>query len=237
MQTPEPDQSVRRFQRRLLAWYRKSGRKLPWRRTRDPYRILVSEVMLQQTQVERVKGYYRRFLRRYPTFEDLAAASEPAVRESWEGLGYYARARNLRATAQIVVAEHGGRLPADSKTIQGLPGIGRYTAGAVLSIAYGKDEPILDTNAARVLARAFAVRAQGGKAALQRRLWTLAARVTPARSAGDFNQAIMDLGATVCRARDPDCPSCPVRCECATFAAGRQRLERRRRLTSARRPS
>ena len=112
-----------------------------------------------------------------------------------------------------------------------------YTAGAVLSIAYGKDEPILDTNAARVLARAFAVRAQGGKAALQRRLWTLAARVTPARSAGDFNQAIMDLGATVCRARDPDCPSCPVRCECATFAAARRRLERRRRLTSARRPS
>jgi A/G-specific adenine glycosylase len=220
MHISQPDRSVRRFQRRLLAWYRKNGRKLPWRRTRDPYRILVSEVMLQQTQVDRVKGYYRRFVRRYPTFEDLAAASEPAVRESWDGLGYYARARNLRATARIVVAEHGGRLPADSKTIQRLPGIGRYTAGAVLSIAYGKGEPILDTNAARVLARVFAVRRRGGTAALQRRLWAIAARVTPARSAGDFNQAIMDLGATVCRARKPDCPSCPVQRECATFAAG-----------------
>jgi A/G-specific adenine glycosylase len=237
MQTPEPDRSVRRFQKHLLAWYRKSGRKLPWRRTRDPYRILVSEVMLQQTQVDRVKGYYRRFLRSYPTFEDLAAASEPAVRESWEGLGYYARARNLRATAQIVVAEHGGRLPGDSKAIQRLPGIGRYTAGAVLSIAYGKDEPILDTNAARVLARTFAVRARGGRAALQRRLWTLAARVTPARAAGDFNQAIMDLGATVCRARNPDCPSCPVRRDCATYTTARRRRERRRPPTPARRPS
>jgi A/G-specific adenine glycosylase len=220
MQTSQADRSVRRFQRRLLSWYRKSGRKLPWRGTRDPYRILVSEVMLQQTQVERVKGYYRRFVRRYPTFEDLAGASEPAVRESWDGLGYYARARNLHTTARIVVAEHGGRLPADSKTIQRLPGIGRYTAGAVLSIAYGQHEPILDTNAARVLARVFAVR-RAGRAASQRRLWVLAARVTPPRSAGDFNQAIMDLGATVCVVRRPLCPSCPVRRQCATFAAGR----------------
>jgi A/G-specific adenine glycosylase len=215
MRTP-PAPLVRRFQRRLLAWYRAEGRKLPWRRTRDPYRILVSEVMLQQTQVDRVKGYYRRFLRQYPTFDHLAAASEPAVRESWQGLGYYARARNLHATARIVAREHGGKLPAESHAIRRLPGIGRYTAGAVLSIAFGQDEPILDTNAARVLARVFAVRVRGGKPALQRRLWELAALVTPAGEAADFNQAIMDLGATVCRARAPECPVCPVRRECLT---------------------
>jgi A/G-specific adenine glycosylase len=204
---------VRRFQRRLLVWYRVNGRKLPWRGTRNPYRVLVSEIMLQQTQVDRVKGYYRRFVRQYPTFEHLAAASEPAVRESWEGLGYYARARNLHTTARIVVAEHGGRLPADRQAIRRLPGIGRYTAGAVLSIAYGQDEPILDTNVARVLTRVFAVR---GKSGLQTRLWELADRLVPAGDAGDFNQALMDLGATVCRARNPDCPACPVRGDCST---------------------
>ena len=215
MRTP-PAPLVRRFQRRLLAWYRAEGRKLPWRRTRDPYRILVSEVMLQQTQVDRVKGYYRRFLRQYPSFEQLAAASEPAVRESWQGLGYYARARNLHATARIVVREHGGKLPGDAHSIRSLPGIGRYTAGAVLSIAFGQDEPILDTNAARVLTRVFAVRVRGGQSARQRRLWETAALVTPCAEAADFNQAIMDLGATVCRAHAPECPVCPVRRDCLT---------------------
>ncbi len=207
---------MRRFQRRLLAWYRTHGRKLPWRRTRDPYRILVSEIMLQQTQVDRVKGYYRRFLRQYPSFERLAAADEPQVREAWEGLGYYARARNLQRTARLVVDEHDGRLPDDPQVIRQLPGIGRYTAGAVLSIAYGKDEPILDTNAARVLERWFAVRTRGSAGARQRRLWDLATHVTPAGAAGDFNQAIMDLGATICTARIARCDVCPVRKGCAT---------------------
>ena len=211
-----PPATIRRFQRLLLAWYRANGRKLPWRRTRDPYRILVSEIMLQQTQVDRVKGFYRRFVRQYPSFEHLAAADEPQVREAWEGLGYYARARNLQRTAQIVVAEHDGRLPADAQMMRQLPGIGRYTAGAVSSIAYGLDEPILDTNAARVLKRWFGVRTRGGKNALQRRLWDLAAHVTPSGAAGDFNQAIMDLGATICQARRIDCPACPVRSGCAT---------------------
>ncbi|MBX3026657.1 A/G-specific adenine glycosylase [bacterium] len=210
-----PAAAVRRFQRLLLAWYRANGRRLPWRRTRDPYRILVSEVMLQQTQVERVKGFYRRFVRQYPSFAALAAADEPQVREAWEGLGYYARARNLQRTARIVVAEHAGRLPADAQRIRALPGIGRYTAGAVLSIAFGRDEPILDTNAARVLQRWFGIRVRGGKAVLHRRLWDLAAQVTPAGAAGDFNQAIMDLGATICQARRADCPACPVRRGCA----------------------
>jgi A/G-specific adenine glycosylase len=214
MQGRQSTPPVRWFQQRLLAWYRLNGRRLPWRRTRNPYRILVSEIMLQQTQVERVKAYYREFVQRYPTFEDLAEASEPAVRESWEGLGYYARARNLHATARRVVTEHGGKLPADPALIRQLPGIGRYTAGAVLSIAYGRGEPILDTNAARVLSRVFAVSRRGGKSAMQRRLWQLAARVTPATGAGDFNQAIMDLGATVCRARNPQCPVCPMQRKC-----------------------
>lgn len=214
-----PAADVRRFQRLLLAWYRANGRKLPWRRTRDPYRILVSEIMLQQTQVERVKGFYRRFVRQYPSFGDLAAADEPQVREAWDGLGYYARARNLQRTARIVVADHGGRLPADPLRIRQLPGIGRYTAGAVLSIAFGMDEPILDTNAARVLQRYFGVRARGGKAALQRRLWDVAAQVTPAGAAGDFNQAIMDLGATICQARRTACGECPVRRSCHTVRA------------------
>ena len=213
---PPPTAEIRRFQRPLLAWYRAHARKLPWRRTRDPYRILVSEIMLQQTQVERVKGFYRRFVRQYPSFADLAAADEPQVREAWEGLGYYARARNLQRTARIVVEDHGGRLPADRDRIRQLPGIGRYTAGAVLSIAFGQDEPILDTNAARVLQRWFGVRARGGKGALQRRLWEVAAQVTPPGEAGDFNQAIMDLGATICQARRAECGGCPVRRGCAT---------------------
>ncbi|MDX2167107.1 MAG: A/G-specific adenine glycosylase [Deltaproteobacteria bacterium] len=211
---PDPA-AVRRFQRRLLAWYRAHGRKLPWRRTRDPYRILVSEIMLQQTQVDRVKGFYRRFVRQYPSFEHLAAADEPQVREAWDGLGYYARARNLQRTAQRVVDEHAGRLPDDPQVIRQLPGIGRYTAGAVLSIAYGRDEPILDTNAARVLTRWFGFRPRGGPGIRQRRLWELAAHVTPRGVAGDFNQAIMDLGATICTARVARCESCPVRAGCA----------------------
>jgi A/G-specific adenine glycosylase len=214
--TPNPP-FIRWFQRRLLSWYRANGRRLPWRQTRDPYRILVSEIMLQQTQVHRVKAYYRGFLRRYPTFEDLAGAPEPAVRESWDGLGYYARARNLHAAARMVVDEHGGRLPADGPAIRRLPGIGRYTAGAVLSIAYGQDEPVVDTNVARVLTRVFRVRSRG-QSARQRRLWDLSARLLPSGAAGDFNQALMDLGAIVCRARVPQCAVCPLRAKCRSRA-------------------
>jgi A/G-specific adenine glycosylase len=205
---------VHEFQRRLLRWYARHGRDLPWRRTRDPYHILVSEVMLQQTQVERVLGYYGRFLRRYPTIEALAASPEPEVREAWEGLGYYARARNLQRTAQQVATQHGGKLPDDPESIQRLPGIGRYTAGAVLSFAFRRDAAILDTNAARVLQRVFRVRRSTSKSRLQRRLWEIAEAVTPAGKADRFNQAIMDLGATVCQARTPHCPRCPIRNHC-----------------------
>jgi len=217
-----PSEQVEDFQRRLIRWYRRRGRDLPWRRTRDPYRILVSEIMLQQTQVERVRSFYARFVRRYPSIEDLANAGAGEVREAWDGLGYYARARHLHATAKRVMIEHDGRLPDDPVTIRALPGIGRYTAGAVLSFAFGRDAAILDTNAARVLARVFGVSVRGSRARLQRRLWGVAEDVTPAGRADVFNQAIMDLGATVCRARQPECRRCPVRraCRFAAVATG-----------------
>ncbi len=213
---------VASFQRRLLAWYARHGRDLPWRRTRDPYAILVSEIMLQQTQVRRVLEYYPRFLARYPTVADLAVASTPAVRESWDGLGYYRRAANLRRAAQHVAERHGGRFPADVAALRQLPGVGRYTAGAVASFAFGQDAPIVDTNAARVLARVFGPGRRRGRTA---RLWTLAEATLPAGRAYEFNQAIMDLGALVCRARKPTCPVCPVRRACRAFerAAARQR--------------
>ncbi len=209
---------VRQFQRRLLRWYARHGRDLPWRHTRDPYRILVSEVMLQQTQVDRVLGYYERFLRRYPTIEALAASSEPQVREAWDGLGYYARARNLHRTARQVSSEFGGKLPDHADTIRRLPGIGRYTAGAVLSFAYQKDAAIVDTNAARVLTRVFGLRRHSARARDHRQLWDIAEAVTPPGKADQFNQAIMDLGATVCRPRSPECARCPVRGVCRAQA-------------------
>lgn len=205
-----------RFQRALLAWYARHGRDLPWRRTRDPYAILVSEMMLQQTQVRRVLDYYPRFLARYPTVADLAAASEPAVRESWDGLGYYRRASNLRHAAQLVAERHGGRFPSELAALRRLPGIGRYTAGAVATFAFGQDAPILDTNAARVLARVFG---SGRRRGRTRRLWALAEATIPRGRGYEFNQAIMDLGALVCRARRPTCPSCPVRKACGAFRA------------------
>jgi len=207
-------QRLTRFQRGLLRWYARHGRDLPWRRTRDPYAILVSETMLQQTQVRRVLDFYPRFLARYPTVEDLAAATPAAVRETWEGLGYYRRARNLQHSAELVAERHGGRFPEDLAALQRLPGIGRYTAGAVASFAFGQDAPILDTNAARVLSRVFG---PGRRAGRTRRLWALAEVAIPPGRGYDFNQAIMDLGAMVCRARRPECPGCPVRTACRTF--------------------
>lgn len=181
--------------------------------------------MLQQTQVARVMGHYPRFLQRYPTLEDLAAAPADAVRESWAGLGYYARARNLHAAARCVIAEHAGVFPDDLAALCRLPGVGRYTAGAVASIAFGADAVAVDTNIARVLSRVFRVREQRGSAARARRLWSLAERVLPRGRAGDWNQALMDLGATICVARGPRCPVCPVSSLCRsrgdTRASGR----------------
>jgi A/G-specific adenine glycosylase len=200
------------FRSSLLAWFRAHGRRLPWRRTRDPYRILVSEIMLQQTQVDRVQGYYRRFLREYPSVQDLAAARPERVRESWDGLGYYARAKNLHAAARRIVEEHRGRFPRAVEELQRLPGVGRYTAGAVASFAYGEAAPVLDTNVRRILSRVF-VRRRAPR--LERRLWALAEAVIPPDDAWAFNQALMDLGALICRARRPDCPACPIRPVCS----------------------
>ena len=212
-----------RFRRALLAWYRRHGRDLPWRRTRDPYAILVSEMMLQQTPVRRVLDYYPRFLARYPTVEELARAPAGAVREAWNGLGYYRRAESLHRTARIVAERHAGRFPADPEALEELPGIGRYTAGAVAAFAFEVDAAILDTNAARVLARVFGAGRRRGRA---RRLWALAVAAVPAGRAWAFNQAIMDLGALVCTARRPACPRCPVRWSCRTFDRGNARRQR-----------
>ena len=204
------------FRSRLLRWFRREGRDLPWRRTRDPYRVIVSEFMLQQTQVSRVEPYYHRFLERYPDVHALAEAPPAAVRESWEGLGYYRRAAHLHRLAQDVVREHAGVVPADVAELRRLPGVGRYTAGAVASFAYERATPAVDTNVARVLRRAFHPRLP--RTGSERRLWETAERIVPRRgkSAWSFNQAIMELGALVCTARVARCGDCPVRPACST---------------------
>jgi A/G-specific adenine glycosylase len=212
---------IGKFQAALLSWFAENGRDLPWRRTRDPYRILVSEVMLQQTQVERVLRYYRRFLREYPRVQDLAAARPAAVRESWDGLGYYARVRNLHATARTIVRKYKGRFPRRVEELEDLPGIGRYTAGAVASFAYEQPAPILDTNVRRVLDRFFVLRRGSTPTATERRLWGLAEAVIPNGNAWTMNQALMDFGAMVCTARNPKCPRCPVGSLCAFCQRGK----------------
>ncbi len=200
------------FRRRLLRWYARHQRTLPWRGIRDPYAILVSEIMLQQTQVIRVQDFYTRFVRRYPTVVDLAAASADAVHESWAGLGYYARARNLHAAAKRIVADHGGTFPAEPAVLQTLPGIGRYTAAAVASLAFDADVATVDTNIERVLTRVFRLR--GPRRTRERRLWALAESLVPEGRSADWNQALMDLGATICVARTPRCTECPVATPC-----------------------
>jgi A/G-specific adenine glycosylase len=215
---PAPEDRGRRFRSRLLAWYTRHQRRLPWRGVRDPWAVLVSEIMLQQTQVTRVVEFYPRFLARYPTAEDLAAAPADAVRESWDGLGYYARARNLHAAARRIASELGGTMPRTVGELCRLPGIGRYTAGAVASLAFGEPVAAIDTNAARVLARVFRVRGRRGSARREHRLWALGSALVPPARPADWNQALMDLGATICVARAPRCPVCPVRRVCASSA-------------------
>jgi len=207
----------RRFRVRLLAWYRTNGRDLPWRRTQDPYHILVSEIMLQQTQVDRVLPKYREWLEKYPSFEALAGAPEPAVMQAWYPLGYNIRPRRLQSIAREAVARFGGRLPSDEDTLRSFKGIGAYTAGAVMSFAFGKRAAILDTNVARVLYRVFIGRGHPKRHARPRELWALSRAVLPHKHVFDFNQALMDFGATVCSARKPKCASCPLRRMCLAF--------------------
>ncbi len=214
-----------RFSNRLLDWYQQNQRSLPWRGHPDPYAVWVSEIMLQQTRVEAVTPYFRRWMERFPSIEALAQAPEQEVLSAWEGLGYYARARNLRRAAQIVVEQHGGELPRDPKQLRALPGIGRYTAGAIASIAFGLDEPALDGNIRRVLARIFNVEEPADSPDGARRLWGLAAKHLPKGQAGEYNQALMDLGATICVPANPRCPICPVRgfCEARKLGVQNQR--------------
>ena len=209
------------FRLRLLAWFRRHGRDLPWRRTRDPYQVLVSEFMLQKTQVARVESYYGRFLGSFPTVEALARARPARVREAWDGLGYYRRAANLHRLARDVMRDHGGRIPDDVGLLRQLPGIGPYTAGAVASFAFEHAVPAVDTNVARVLRRAFHPRA-GRNAAGERKLWAVAAKMHSTRGprAWAINQALMELGATICTARIAKCGICPVATACLT---GKQR--------------
>jgi len=207
--------------RPLMAWYARTARDLPWRRTRNPYAIWVAEIMLQQTQVETVKPYYTRFLERFGSVEVLARARLDSVLKLWEGLGYYARARHLHAAARYLCRHHAGRLPDTIEALRSLPGVGRYTAGAIASIAFGRDEPVLDGNVSRVLCRLYAIEQDPKSADCQERLWALAAAALPAGRAGTFNQAMMDLGARICLPRRPLCPDCPVRRHCRALAESR----------------
>ena len=215
---PLPDPSARQwFRRRLLTWYRAHGRTLPWRETRDPYRVLVSEIMLQQTQVDRVLPKYLEWLDRYPSFEALAEAPETDVVRTWYPLGYNIRPRRLHAIAREAVVNYAGQLPDDEAALRSFKGIGAYTAGAVMSFAFGKRAAILDTNVARVLSRVFAGTERTKTHASEKHLWTLSRTVLPHRHVYDFNQALMDFGATVCTARAPNCEPCPMRAKCRSY--------------------
>lgn len=210
-------------QRKLLAWYRQGLRPgLPWRQTCNPYRIWISEAMLQQTQVETVIPYYHRFLKKFPTVQALAKAPLTEVLDVWSGLGYYSRAKNLHAAARQIVASHGGHIPDQIETLMRLPGVGRYTAGAIASIAFGKPAPVLDGNVIRVLTRLFAVRRPPQEPNTQRRLWRLAEALLPKADPGSFNQALMDLGALVCLPRQPHCLLCPISENCLAYQKGLQ---------------
>jgi A/G-specific adenine glycosylase len=206
-----------RFRRNLLAWYRRNGRDLPWRRTDDPYHILVSEIMLQQTQVDRVLPKYHEWLGKYPTLEVLAEAPPDDVSETWYPLGYNIRPKRLQSIAQQAVTRYEGRLPSDHETLLSFKGIGEYTAGAIRSFAFRERAAILDTNVARVLFRVFVRRGDPKAHAMKKHLWAVSAALVPRKHVFDFNQALMDLGATICVARRPKCESCPMTSLCSSF--------------------
>lgn len=208
--------------RRLLAWFDRHARDLPWRRRRDPYAVWISEVMLQQTQVATVIGYFERFLEAFPDVAALAAADEQQVLRLWEGLGYYRRARSLHQAARMLCSGHGGKIPDDAEALAGLPGLGRYTVNAILSQAYERRLPILEANSRRVLCRLVGERGDPATTAIQERLWSMAAALLPAQRVGDFNQALMELGATVCTPAAPACRRCPWAHHCQAHRRGWQ---------------
>ncbi len=210
------------FSTRLLAWYDQHGRKdLPWQQPRTPYRVWVSEIMLQQTQVTTVIGYFEKFMARFPEVSALAKAPQDEVLHLWTGLGYYARARNLHKAAKVMVTEHGGDLPGNLDALQALPGIGRSTAGAILAQGFNTRAVILDGNVKRVLTRHGAIEGFPGRTAVERTLWELADSHTPNADSANYTQAIMDLGATLCVRRAPNCEACPVSTDCKALATNR----------------
>lgn len=223
------------FRRALLRWYGRHQRALPWRVTNpttgraDPYHVLVSETMLQQTQVATVIPYFNRFLKKFPDFVALASADAQEVLRLWQGLGYYSRARHLHNAARLIVNEYNGQVPHDVRALMELPGVGRYTAGAIASIAFEKRAPILDGNVLRVLCRLDGIESNPRDKAIQELLWRRAEEVLPSKGIGDFNSALMELGATVCTPRNPQCLLCPVQSACEAFASGRQHEIPRRR--------
>ena len=209
------------FSSRVLDWFHQHGRKeLPWQREATPYRVWISEIMLQQTQVNTVIPYYERFMKRFPTIAVLADAEEDEVLHHWSGLGYYARARNLRMAARQVMSKHGGRFPHHFQEVVALPGIGRSTAGAILSLSLDQHHAILDGNVKRVLTRHFAIDGWPGLSAVSKQLWALSERLTPREATGQYNQAMMDLGATLCTRHRPRCPDCPVKASCTAHTRG-----------------
>jgi len=210
-----PYAARRRFRQRLLTWYSRHGRDLPWRKTDDPYHILVSEIMLQQTQVDRVLPKYAEWLDKYPSMHALASAPEHEVAATWRPLGYNIRPRRLQSIAREAVETYGGLLPSDEKTLLSFKGIGQYTAGAIRSFAFRQRAAILDTNVSRVLFRMYVGAGDPKSHAMKRHLWTLSDALVPERQAFDFNQALMDLGAMICTARAPRCLVCPMKKECA----------------------
>ena len=213
---------LRRFRRNLRNWYAKHGRDLPWRRTGDPYRIWISEIMLQQTTVVAVVPYFERFIQRFPTIHNLAAADEDEVLRYWEGLGYYSRARNIHKTARLIACDYDGRFPSDPRLLMKFPGIGRYTAGAIASFAFDRPAPIVEANTLRLYSRLLGYTGDPRATAGQRLLWDFAERVVPRRQPSHFNQALMDVGATVCTSAEPACNRCPVQSCCEAFANGLQ---------------
>lgn len=232
MNEPKEYKSIRR---RLLKWFDANARDLPWRRTRDPYAIWLSEIMLQQTQVETVKAYYARFLKRLPTVRDFAGARLDTVLKLWEGLGYYTRARNAHRAAKQVVKDFDGEFPGTVEDLQRLSGVGRYTAGAIASIAFGVRAPLVDGNVVRILCRIFCLHGNPALPAMQKRLWALASDLVPMRRPGDFNEAMMELGATLCRRQSPDCALCPLKTLCQAYQQGVQ-MELPQRIKRKARP-
>ena len=221
---PIPKDTIGNIATPLLAWFKQARRPLPWRMQYDPYGVWISEIMLQQTQVEAVLPYYQRWMERFPSIESLAVAKEQDVLKAWEGLGYYSRARNAHKAAHILVENFSGRLPDDPQALLTLPGIGRYTANAIASIAFNQPVPVVDGNVARVLGRVFKIDAPARSPASDQMLWSFAEKALPADSPRSFNEGLMELGALICRPRSPKCPECPLETLCLAHATSQEEI-------------